>query len=96
MMRSQFEKGTKTATPFFEALVGFSAKEWSSGLNGPAVLKAMQEAPPTADFKLSYAFLVDGQNQSAGQAGTGQPATRPEPKSEGGDKPQPEAEGRSK
>jgi hypothetical protein len=30
------------------------------------------------------------------QAGTGQPATRPESKSEGGDQPQPEAEGRSR
>ena len=30
------------------------------------------------------------------QAGTGQPATRPELKSEGGDKPQPESEGRSR
>jgi hypothetical protein len=30
------------------------------------------------------------------QAGTGQPATRPDSKSEGGDKPQPEAEGRSR
>ena len=96
MMHNQFEKGTKTATPFFEALVGFSAKEWPSGLNGPAVLKAMQEAPPTADFKLSYAFLVDGQNQSAEQTGTGEPASRPESKSGGGDKPQTEAEGRSR
>ena len=34
--------------------------------------------------------------QEAEQAGTGQPATRPEPKSEGSDKPQPEAEGRSR
>ena len=30
------------------------------------------------------------------QVGTGQPATRPESKSEGGDKPQPESEGRSR
>ena len=30
------------------------------------------------------------------QAGTGQPATRPESKSEGGDKPQPESKGRSR
>jgi hypothetical protein len=30
------------------------------------------------------------------QDGTGQPATRPESKSEGGDKPQPESEGRSR
>jgi hypothetical protein len=32
---------------------------------------------------------------SSEQAGTGQPATRPESKSEGSDKPQPEAEGRA-
>jgi hypothetical protein len=32
----------------------------------------------------------------AEQAGTGQPATRPESKSEGSEKPQPEAEGRSR
>ena len=32
----------------------------------------------------------------AEQAGAGQPATRPESKSEGGDKPQPESEGRSR
>ena len=32
---------------------------------------------------------------NAEQAGTGQPATRPESKSEGSDKPQPESEGRS-
>jgi hypothetical protein len=30
------------------------------------------------------------------QVGTEQPATRPESKSEGGDKPQPESEGRSR
>lgn len=35
------------------------------------------------------------QIKEAEQAGTGQPATRPESKSEGGDKPQPESEGRS-
>jgi hypothetical protein len=34
--------------------------------------------------------------KEAEQDGTGQPATRPESKSEGGDKPQPEAEGRSR
>ena len=44
--------------------------------------------------------LVDSYNyylqQQAEQDGTGQPATRPESKSEGGDKPQPEAEGSSR
>ncbi len=34
--------------------------------------------------------------KSGEQDGTGQPATRPELKSEGSDKPQPEAEGRSR
>jgi hypothetical protein len=34
--------------------------------------------------------------RQAEQAGSGQPATRPESKSEGSDKPQPEAEGRSR
>jgi hypothetical protein len=34
--------------------------------------------------------------KQAEQAGTGQPATRPESKSEGRDKPQPESEGRSR
>ena len=35
-------------------------------------------------------------NNTVEQAGTGQPATRPELKSEGSDKPQPESEGRSR
>jgi hypothetical protein len=35
-------------------------------------------------------------NKTGEQAGTEQPATRPESKSEGGDKPQTEAEGRSR
>lgn len=33
---------------------------------------------------------------TGGQAGAGQPATRPEPKSEGGNQPQPEPEGPSR
>ena len=37
-----------------------------------------------------------GELKEAEQAGTGQPATRPESKSEGSDKPQSEAEGRSR
>lgn len=96
LMHHQYEKGEKTAKPFFEALVGFSAKEWPKGLNGPAVLKAMQEAPPTADFKQSYVFLVEGEKQQAGQGGVRQPATRPESKSEGSQKPQPDAEERAR
>lgn len=40
--------------------------------------------------------LVSQTTRHAEQAGAGQPATRPESKSEGGDKPQPEAEERSR
>jgi len=40
--------------------------------------------------------LTKAEQGGAGQGGAGQPATRPESKSEGGDKPQPEAEGRSR
>ena len=41
----------------------------------------------------SYKVL---ENTSGEQGGTGQPATRPESKPEGSDKPQPESEGRSR
>jgi hypothetical protein len=40
--------------------------------------------------------LLELDKTKAEQGGTGQPATRPESKSEGGDKPQPESEGRSR
>jgi hypothetical protein len=42
------------------------------------------------------AQLVRTPVKEAEQAGTGQPATRPESKAEGSDKPQPESEGRSR
>jgi hypothetical protein len=44
----------------------------------------------------AWANLVEEQIEKVAEAGTGQPATRPESKSEGGDQPQPEAEGRSR
>jgi hypothetical protein len=51
------------------------------------------------DHGASKTFLISGhflQEKEIEQGGTGQPATRPESKSEGSDKPQPEAEGRSR
>ncbi len=41
-------------------------------------------------------FLVLRRDANAQQGGAGQPATRAESEPEGGDKPQPEAEGRSR
>jgi hypothetical protein len=50
------------------------------------------ERPTTFDGRFSR-FKRIPTNNKAEQAGTGQPATRPESKSEGGDKPQSESEG---
>jgi hypothetical protein len=47
------------------------------------------------DFDWTKSFLEQKRKKSE-QYSTGQPATRPESKSEGSDKPQPEAEGRSR
>ncbi len=61
--------------------------------------------PQTEERSWSYGIYSGGfkggsvtfnRIQLAEQAGTGQPATRPELKSEGSDKPQPESEGRSR
>jgi hypothetical protein len=44
----------------------------------------------------SLKLLRRAETKNAQQTGTGQPATRSQSKSEGGDKPQPESEGRSR
>ena len=49
-----------------------------------------------AGHELITKMRIADEKRQAEQAGSGQPATRPESKSEGGDKPQPEAEGRSR
>lgn len=46
-------------------------------------------------YLVGYTHMIDNQYQTE-QAGTGRPAATLESKSEGGDKPQPEAEGRSR
>jgi hypothetical protein len=50
----------------------------------------------TKDALLAKASAFAKEIQEAEQGGTGQPATRSQSKSEGSDKPQPEAEGRSR
>jgi hypothetical protein len=62
---------------------------WASWMLMTAFLIAK---PPAKDANLN-APTVEIQTKSAEQVGTGQPATRPESKAEGSDKPQPEAEG---
>ncbi|MBK1884795.1 hypothetical protein JIN85_20465 [Luteolibacter pohnpeiensis] len=48
------------------------------------------------DFQAKLQKEAAGKNQQAEQGSAGQPATRSESDSEGGDKPQPESEGRSR
>jgi hypothetical protein len=47
-------------------------------------------------LEVSAEGMIPAKKTKAEQAGTGQPATRPEPKLEGGDERQPESEGRSR
>ena len=49
-----------------------------------------------SDIKIEKRIVRLIQNKDSEQAGTGQPATRPESKSEGDEKPQPASEGRSR
>lgn len=59
--------------------------------------KAGDEARPTLVAEcVEIAKKITAETQKPEQGGAGQPATRSEPKSEGGDKPQPEAERRSR
>jgi hypothetical protein len=59
---------------------------WSGPLSTPVSLK----------LEPTYLQIISANKSKAEQAGTGQPATRPESKSEGSDKSHPEAEGRSR
>lgn len=51
---------------------------------------------PADFFDVAWVSLAETNTQLAEQASAGQPATNPESKSEGKDKPQPEAEGRTR
>ena len=55
-----------------------------------------KEKKATPFHAISWLIIEAIANGEAQQAGTGQPATRPESKLEGSDKPQPESEGRSR
>ncbi len=59
---------------------------WSGPLSKPIALK----------LEATNLQIIPANKAKAEQAGAGQPATRPESKSEGSDKPQPEVKGRSR
>jgi hypothetical protein len=72
-----------------------SVSKQYGGIEGTAFM-----AIPVQNRDLQNAVIVchtvSAKEADAQQVGAGQPATRPEAKSEGSDKPQPEAEGRSR
>ena len=73
----------------------FRYVEYSKGIEYLArTIEDFKEAK--LDATTMQRMLAKLKKQKAEQAGTGQPATRPESKPEGSDKPQPEAEGRSR
>lgn len=75
---------------WFWDTVGDAAKEATRSLGEGGVAAKMTEAGTPVSPWLTPI------KPEAEQAGTGQPATRPESKSEGSDKPQPEAEERTR
>jgi len=78
-----------------ELFCGFGSGNGQGGDDiAPATLRQIADAGLSFSLDLYPPGLPD--NEEAELAGTGQPATRPELKSEGSDQPQPEAEGRSR
>jgi hypothetical protein len=84
-------------------------KDWPVKIGSTVTVKGLKyEGSDFEGWYIVEEVLIDGQAvrlpekqllpnwKRVEQAGTGQPATRPESKPEGGDKPQPEAEGRSR
>jgi hypothetical protein len=65
------------------------------GKRGYSVQEEPSDYRTDFDSDSDFDSDFDPEKTHSQQAGTGQPATRPESKSEGGFKPQPEAEGRS-
>jgi hypothetical protein len=76
---------------------GLSRYSWGEPKLPPEWWTEYQNSPEKFELSdsLNYIFKTYTPHM-AQQAGTGQPATRPESKSESGDKPQPEADGRSR
>ena len=91
--RLRYPKGSRDAErTVLETHFGFGSL-FPKGikLNGKKIdLSSFRKEPPD---DLSNFILSEPNGE---QAGTGQPATRPESKSEGSDKPKPESEGRSR
>jgi hypothetical protein len=74
-----------------------------SGMRVPVLMDGTTPEPKVHDDKTSSKGSTSRspnttpeENQQSEQAGTGQPATAPQLKSEGSDKPQPQSEGRSR
>lgn len=72
---------------------GFYPMPTSSGL---LKVNMVRSGEAMNDNSIDHIYISDPVEFKSEQGGTGQPATRTESKSEGGDKPQPESERRSR
>jgi hypothetical protein len=97
--------GLMALLPLVVIVVGNLRGGMDSIKNGLLAYAIAQKTPVVLLFPLMALMVAGGvlaaiaflpKNPNAEQAGTGQPATRPESKSEGSQKPQPEVEGRSR
>ena len=101
--RKALEESQKAWRAFFEAdgsVAAWNAKGGSYAYPAQVEQRIYQVRlriyQLTTPFLQGWAAIPRIPNPEAEQAGTGQPATRPQSKSEGSDKPQPEADGRSR
>ena len=91
-----FHRGSGTASGFFARFTVTGDLSYRHVANDDFDLTASSVVASFEGFSRTLVAPSPEQENQAEQDGTGQPATRPESKSEGGDKPQSESEERSR
>jgi hypothetical protein len=91
-----FHRGRQTGSGFFALFTVTGNLSYRHVKNDDFDLSGSSVVAKFQGFSRTLVAPQPDEENQAEQGGTGQPATRPESKSEGSDKPQPEAEGRSR
>jgi hypothetical protein len=89
-------RGRQTASGFFALFTVMGDLSYRHVENDDFDLSASSVIAKFQGFSRTLSAPQPDEQDQAEQGGTGQPATRSQSKSEGGDQPQPEAEGRSR
>jgi hypothetical protein len=95
-LRSKFSECLLTTPTLAQINVALLAQGYTVKRISFEKFEIDKEKKTTPFHAISWLIVEPIANEEAQQASTGQPATLPESKLEGGDKPQPEAEGRSR